>query len=228
MSRNGGEIARAVGVGGVPTLLVGLVTSAVLGPVGSGLLLTGSAGLEGYADGLVGALVKAGVDVSNSDEVVRALKDERLMERARDDAGRNSMIEMGATAISMMVGVRRRRTKGKGDPQRAERVAKNRKKGLAFEDETAASLKKVRASRQVSLRVKDGTITIPDFLTIDHRKKIGCVECKAGKSARLSKKQKRAFPQIAKGGALIVKGGTPDFPNGTRIPPTKVEVRWKR
>jgi hypothetical protein len=99
-----GEIAQALGVESLPALILSLVALSVLGPVGGGLVLTGSGGLEGYANGLVGALTKAGVDVSRPDELVRALQDKVLMDRVRGEATTDGAIEAGITAVLMAIG----------------------------------------------------------------------------------------------------------------------------
>jgi hypothetical protein len=103
LHRHPGRIARAVGVEGVPALTVGLIATAVLGPIGGAMALTGTSGIDGYAKGLLGALSRAGVDVSNADDLTRALRDDELMERIRKDATTNGAIAAGVTAASMMV-----------------------------------------------------------------------------------------------------------------------------
>jgi hypothetical protein len=103
LHRHPGRIARAVGVEGVPALTIGLIATAVLGPIGGAIALTGSSGVDGYAKGLLGALARAGVDVSDADDLTRALRDNGLMERIRKDAMTDSAIAAGVTALSMMV-----------------------------------------------------------------------------------------------------------------------------
>jgi len=103
LHRHPGKIARAVGVEGVPALTVGLIATAVLGPIGGAIALTGSSGVDGYAKGLLGALARAGVDVSDADDLTRALRDNGLMERIREDAMTDGAIAAGVTAASMML-----------------------------------------------------------------------------------------------------------------------------
>jgi hypothetical protein len=102
LRRHPGRIARAVGVEGVPALTVGLIATAVLGPIGGATALTGTSGIDGYAKGLLGALAHAGVDVSNADDLIRALRDDELMQRIRRDATTDGAIAAGVTAASMM------------------------------------------------------------------------------------------------------------------------------
>jgi hypothetical protein len=112
-----GAIARAIGVESLPALTVSLMAMAALGPVGGAIALTGTSGLDGYSKGLIGALARAGVDVSNAEDLYRALQNAALMERVRKDATTDGAIEAGVTAAAMMIGVRRRgattRTVGK-------------------------------------------------------------------------------------------------------------------
>jgi hypothetical protein len=61
-------------------------------------VLTGTAGTQGYASGLIGALAQAGVDVTDSERVKEALRDKTLMERARNGAARDATIAAGITA----------------------------------------------------------------------------------------------------------------------------------
>jgi len=99
-----GEIAGALGIESIPALTVGLITMVALGPVGGAVTLTGTSGLDGYAKGLVGALAREGVDVSQADKLTRALQDKALMERVRTEATKDSAIEAGASALTMWVG----------------------------------------------------------------------------------------------------------------------------
>lgn len=103
LRRHPGRIVRAVGVEGVPALTVSLIATAVLGPIGGAMALTGTGGIDGYAKGLLGALAHAGVDVSDADDLTRALRDNELMERIRKDAMTEGAIAAGVTAASMMV-----------------------------------------------------------------------------------------------------------------------------
>jgi len=104
LRENPGEIAKAIGIESVPALTVGLIAMAALGPVGGAVALTGTSGIDGYAKGLVGALARAGIDISNADALTRALQDKGLMERVRNDATTAGAIEGGATALLSMAG----------------------------------------------------------------------------------------------------------------------------
>jgi hypothetical protein len=99
LHRHPGRIARAVGVEGVPALTIGLIATAVLGPIGGAIALTGSSGVDGYIKGLLGALARTGIDVSDADDLTRALRDNRLMERIRKDAVTDGAIAAGVTSL---------------------------------------------------------------------------------------------------------------------------------
>ena len=86
-------IARAIGVESLPALTVSLMAMAALGPVGGAVALTGTSGLDGYAKGLIGALARAGVDVSNAEDLYRALQNAALMERVRKDATTDGAVD---------------------------------------------------------------------------------------------------------------------------------------
>jgi hypothetical protein len=83
-------------------------------------LLTGSSGLEGYANGLIGALDEEGVDVSDPEELADALQDKELMERVRAKATSESMIQAGTALAGMLGGGR----KGLWNPQPAPPYSK--------------------------------------------------------------------------------------------------------
>ncbi len=104
-----GRIARAIGVESLPALTLSLIAGAALGPVGSAIVLTGSSGLEGYANGLIGALAEEGVDVSDAGALTTALQDNSLMERVRDAATTEGAIAAGMNAMAMMFPIRIKR-----------------------------------------------------------------------------------------------------------------------
>jgi integrase len=49
-------------------------------------------------------------------------------------------------------------------------------------------------------------------------------EAKSSATAKLTDRQKAAHPEIQKSGATVVGKGKPDYPGGTKIQPTKVEI----
>ena len=53
---------------------------------------------------------------------------------------------------------------------------------------------------------------------------IKCTECKSSAIAPSTKNQAAAFPEIQSSGGTVVGKGKPDFPGGTKIPPTTVDI----
>jgi hypothetical protein len=245
-----GEIAKAFGVESVPDFLMQMAAVGAMGPVGAGAALGGSAGLQGYASGLIGALSHAGVDVTDPDRPTEALHDKDLMERVRDQATKQGAIDAGVTLAAAMMGGR----KGSKGPQasqseipeslefqastikpakptRAEQFEINKAAGKAFEEETGLELQGTMPAhaRQVTMETLSGKRVRLDFMALDPSTgRIICIECKASPTARLSKDQKIAFPEIeSTGGYVKGRAGEPHFPAGTKTPPTKVDVRRK-
>jgi hypothetical protein len=109
----------------------------------------------------------------------------------------------------------------------ANQLATNRAAGAAFEQAVEAGLEqgKLTVGRQVTIGTESGIRTRLDFLTRDPLTgKIGCIECKASQIAPLTPNQSLAFPQIERSGGTILGAGKPDFPGGTQIPPTAVQI----
>ncbi|CAI9004230.1 hypothetical protein EMIT048CA2_80161 [Pseudomonas chlororaphis] len=105
-------------------------------------------------------------------------------------------------------------------------LEKNKKNGKAFEDTTYNdySKSKVESAREITVETESGTRTRLDMMGRDAEGNISCVECKSSETAPLTRNQKRGFPEIEKGGAIIVGKGKPGFPGGTEIPPTRIEI----
>lgn len=109
----------------------------------------------------------------------------------------------------------------------AEQLAVNRAAGAAFEEFVGEGLAQrgLTVGEQITVDTQSGIRTRLDFLTRDPiTGEIGCVECKASASARLTPGQLRGFPEIEQSGGTIAGAGKPGFPGGTEIPPTKVQV----
>lgn len=64
----------------------------------------------------------------------------------------------------------------------------------------------------------------PDFIGRDINGNIVLGEAKSSPTAPLTPNQRKAFPEIAQSGGLVVGKGKPGFPGGTQIPPTQVEI----
>jgi RHS repeat-associated protein len=114
-----------------------------------------------------------------------------------------------------------------GTPVKAAQLAKNAKKGADFESKVLKNASKTQDDvvPQITVKTNSGTKTRIDVVGKD--KKTGDVkltEAKSSKTANLTKNQKKAFPEIEKSGGTVSGKGKGNFPGGTKIPPTKVDV----
>jgi hypothetical protein len=249
--KNPGAIAAAFSLESAPDALVGLAALAALGPVAGGAVLTGTAGAQGYASGLIGALSMEGVDLTDSEQLKRALRDNDLMRRVRARAGTQAAIDAGA-ALAMAVltgragkvrpGVQSKaattqlesannaapRPHSTARLSPAEQLPINIAAGKKAEEKIAGILREnrnVEFAQQVTLKTRSGKKTRIDFIIRDlETGKVWCIEVKASEAARLSTNQRRAFLEIEEGGATIVGRGKPLFPGKTVLGPTPVKI----
>jgi RHS repeat-associated protein len=110
---------------------------------------------------------------------------------------------------------------------KATRLSKNVKQGAKFEKKVEKVISKTDTdvAKQITVKTKSGTKTRLDF--VSKSKKTGktkLTEAKSSQKAKLTKNQKKAFPEIAKDGGTVVGKGKGKFPGGTKIPPTKVDI----
>lgn len=107
-----------------------------------------------------------------------------------------------------------------------KQLEKNKKAGEAFEKQVKDQLEKTDTdvAEQVTIKTKSGTKTRVDIVSKDKDGNIKCTECKSSETAPLTKNQKQAFPEIEESGGTVVGKGKPEYPGGTEIPPTKVDV----
>jgi hypothetical protein len=117
-AQNPGAIASAFGIESVPDILVGLAAMSVLGPVAGGAALTGTAGVQGYTGGLIGALSKEGVNVTDSAQLRAAFGNQELMDRVRKSATTDAAITAGITLAMSIAGTRGRKTRVSVAPTR--------------------------------------------------------------------------------------------------------------
>lgn len=105
-------------------------------------------------------------------------------------------------------------------------LEKNKAAGAEFEDKTydGFSEEMEESAQQVTIKTESGTRTRLDMIGRDSNGDIACVECKASETAPLTRNQKQAFPEIERGGGVIVGKGKPGFPGGTALPPARVDV----
>jgi hypothetical protein len=270
LGEKGGKIASAAGFGSLPALTVGIVASAALGPIGGGIALTGSAGLEGYANGLIGALAQEGVDVTNPSELAAAVQDKDLMEVVRRKATTQGAINAGLAALTSMTGIRGRAklptAVSSGEQEaaniaesqvaataerqaetaavsenptkltKAEQLAANAARGKEWEMKIAADLlKKMKYdfAQQVEIKTPNGPPIRIDFVVRDpETKRIFLIDAKDVQKVVIKEKNQRlAYPELAKMGGVITRRAWPslegqgEFPVGTVIPPTKVQIQ---
>ena len=107
-------------------------------------------------------------------------------------------------------------------------LSANRQRGADFEQTTKAKLESTgsQVAEQVTVKAADGTKTRLDFVTKNGQGNVNCIECKSSATAQLTPNQKKAFPQIQQTGGTVVgnNGAGIGLPNGTKIPPTPVQV----
>jgi hypothetical protein len=111
--------------------------------------------------------------------------------------------------------------------RRRAQLEVNKAAGAEFENQTATSLEQRGANLapQITLETRSGLQTRMDFLSRGPgAEKIRCIECKASATAPVTAIQKKAFKEIAEGGATIVGAGKPGYEGGMRIPATQVEI----
>jgi RHS repeat-associated protein len=113
-----------------------------------------------------------------------------------------------------------------GEEGVASNITANAEKGAAFEnlvvDATKATDSKV--VEQLTLKTESGIKTRMDVVSTKASGEVRLQEAKSSSTAPLTKNQQAAHPEIAKSGATVAGKGKPDYPGGTKIPPTKVEV----
>ncbi len=110
-------------------------------------------------------------------------------------------------------------------PIGSSRVLGYAAQGKAFEKLVAAQMEAEgwTVSREVTLQTPGGARTRMDIVGT-REGAIRCVECKSSASARLTRGQTAAHPQIETQGATVKGKGKPGVPGGTQIPRTPVEV----
>ena len=122
---------------------------------------------------------------------------------------------------------------GKGDHDKGSsnngdnKIRENKKRGDEFEQQEFErfSSENPNAESQITIRADDGTRTRVDAIGRDADGNILIEEYKSSDTARLTRNQKKAFPEIEKSGGVIVGKGKGEFTGGYRIPPgTKIKI----
>ena len=112
-----------------------------------------------------------------------------------------------------------------GEAPAASTIQQNAAKGAAFEK----AIKPVLESEQtgvvqnLTVKTESGVKTTVDFAGRESGQVV-LTEAKSSATARLTKNQAKAFPEIKQTGCTVCGKGKPGFPGGTKIPPTKVKV----
>jgi len=107
-------------------------------------------------------------------------------------------------------------------------VTKNARKGDLWEAQVGEDLAAegiLDTQPEITLVTESGTKTRIDWMGTNTNGKTVLVEAKSSSTAPLTKNQKIAFPEIAKSGAKVVGKGKPPYTGGTKVEPTKVEIR---
>ncbi|HEV3316360.1 MAG TPA: hypothetical protein VG488_05295, partial [Candidatus Angelobacter sp.] len=105
-------------------------------------------------------------------------------------------------------------------------VTANAAKGAAFEKTVVNATKGTdsKVAEQVTLKTESGVKTRMDVVSTKPSGAVRLQEAKSSATAPLTKAQAMAHPELEQTGATVVGKGKPDYPGGTKIPPTKVEV----
>ena len=110
--------------------------------------------------------------------------------------------------------------------KKAEILRENRFRGAAYEKEKFAEFGKKysHAETQITIRTALGTRIKVDAIGYDSEGQLIIQEFKSSKTARLTKNQKKGFPELRSSGGTVVGRGKGKFKGGTVIPATNVKV----
>jgi len=105
-------------------------------------------------------------------------------------------------------------------------ITTNAAKGAAFEQSVVKATESTDSNvvEQVNLKTQSGVKTRMDVVSTTESGKIRLQEAKSSATAPLTPNQAAAHPEIEQTGATVVGRGKPNYPGGTEIPPTQVEV----
>ncbi|WP_445504878.1 RHS repeat-associated core domain-containing protein [Microvirga sp. G4-2] len=109
----------------------------------------------------------------------------------------------------------------------AERLAANKQVGEEFKQSVKDRLESMglEVAEEVTIVTSNGARFRADLLTKDPMTgAVGCIECKASSTARLSPNQRVGFPDFAQNGGTVTGAGKSPFPGGTELPPTQVDI----
>ncbi|WP_434525639.1 hypothetical protein [Photorhabdus asymbiotica] len=111
-------------------------------------------------------------------------------------------------------------------PNSDSQIRQNYEKGKEFEQSTYDKFKvdKVESAREITVKTDSNTKIRVDMIGKDKEGNIICVECKSSSTAPLTTNQKKGFPELETKGVTVVGKGKPGFEEGSKIPPTKVDI----
>ena len=182
---------------------------------------------DGNCPWCIGAIVGAAIDYGL--QVAGNLAEGKGLGDALTDVdGKSILVSAGTGAVGGgLVSGTSKLIKGAKTINKATQLSKNVKQGAKFEKVVEKGLSKTDTdiAKQVTVKTNSGTKTRLDF--VSKNKKTGqtkLTEAKSSQKAPLTKNQKKAFPEIAKDGGTVVGKGKGQFPGGTKIPPTKVDI----
>ncbi len=107
-------------------------------------------------------------------------------------------------------------------------IQENAAKGKAFEQKVKGELEaegQTGVQEQITIKADNGVKTKMDFGSFNPDGTVNLTEAKSSPTAPLTGNQAAAHPSIESSGGVVVGKGKPGFPGGTRIPPTKVNIR---
>jgi hypothetical protein len=178
----------------------------------------------------------------NVDEMAREVANARARAVARSQPGAaaesskdSDLSASGLVRRSVPSGIQSRTSESEPEARPklspSERAAVNFKMGQQYEQDFNSELQrdKLEIGPQLTLETPSGKRTRVDFVTRHPTSgEIRCIECKASETAPLTRNQREAFPEIGASGATVKGAGKPEFPGGTYIPPTNVQIMRKR
>lgn len=110
---------------------------------------------------------------------------------------------------------------------KAEQMKANKKNGDEFAKKETEKFKSEadKVESEITIKANDGTKTRVDAIGVD--KETGSIriqEYKASETAPLTPNQTITGPLIEQDGGVVVGRGKGEFPGGTVIPPTRIEI----
>lgn len=111
----------------------------------------------------------------------------------------------------------------RGNKNKADIIAQNRRNGRAFEQQEFAQFRAQHpdAVEQITIRTESGVRTRVDAIGTDANGDVVIHEYKSSATAPLTPRQTEAFPEITESGGTVVGKGKGNFTGGFQVPPGK-------